>query len=121
MPNGKWVAFEGYDTLHKCGSKLAKSSSKSHPQNQSDNDSDRDVYDDLEFPDIEVGSRPFGKSKPHPASRRDEGEAKPEVQSSHPVIREPVFKSDRGIPDWVWWVVFAIAVIWVFGKIATPG
>src|SRR5437660_1652999 len=53
MPHGQWVAFEGYDTVHRCDNPPASdshSTNPTHQQRQADNRAgDSAVYDDLGF------------------------------------------------------------------------
>jgi hypothetical protein len=53
MPAGQWVAFEGYDTPHKCNELPKRRSTAPPPPRRAEQAAGG--YDDLEFADIRVG------------------------------------------------------------------
>ena len=119
MPNGQWVAFEGYDTIHDCKKPVTN---KPTPVNQSpaNNDSGEKhlPYDDLDFPEIQVGKsgvpqRPGSDTSTLPPSTARTTQR--DISQTGRTTSTPVENTGGGIPSWVWWVV-AILIIFLVAK-----
>lgn len=116
MPSGQWVAFEGYDVQHKCGTTGRQATrSSSHANAPRNPRTETGTYDNLEFGDIQVQSN----SSDHLAAK-----SSPSVQNpSQANLRKPTvaggtapssLPKSSSIPTWIWWVAGAVLLLWVF-------
>lgn len=111
MPNGRWVAFEGYDTLHKHPTAVPETNSSDRPVRKArKTDRERDTFDDLEFSDIAVepGKKSKPKISPHPQKQPPSYD---EPRTPLPDIRPPAPQPTRSILIWVWVAIAAGVII----------
>jgi hypothetical protein len=116
MPGGQWVAFEGYDTLHKCNTPPpfpSRNPSSSQEQGgQAVSDKDLDFYDiEIKGSGKEVSRLPLQtvEKANKQASFQDKTSA---LNSS--VTRPTPIRS--GFPQWIWWVAGALCLLWLMSK-----
>lgn len=63
MPNGKWVAFEGYDAVHDCKKPIARKPSPTTPYPRREKE---DIYEDLSIPEVEIDKPGAAQQGRHP-------------------------------------------------------
>jgi hypothetical protein len=109
MPNGKWVAFEGYDTLHNCKKPIARNPSPgtSHTREQ-----DKGIYDDLPIPEIEIGK------VSSTAQQSTKAEGKSSDQHRPPILPPVGYEQPRSnifskMPPIVWWIAVGLIAYWM--------
>ena len=95
MPYGQWVAFDGYDSVHKCGQMSeyeAMRSASSHPHGSRADSSQ-----------VPSGSRQSGFQS---STSGGEGAQQP---WSPP-------RKEKGWPAWVWWLIVIAALYLILKK-----
>lgn len=110
MPNGKWVAFEGYDTVHDCKKPIARNPSSS--KRYSRHEEDQTIYDRVDIPEVEIDKPDGGTqlgTQPRPHSSG---------QSSPPILppvgyEQPSPSPFSKVPPIVWWIAVGFLLLWL--------
>lgn len=108
MPNGKWVAFEGYDAVHDCKKPIARKPSPTTPYPRREKE---DIYEDLSIPEVEIdkpGAAQQGRHPIDPHKRPGVPPILPPVGYEQP--RQSVFSK---VPAIVWWVAVGFLLFWL--------
>lgn len=119
MPGGQWVAFEGYDSPHDCNVSRQTQPSTTHPHQapSGTGSNEQSVYDDLEFPEVQVGEPTGVTPQPRPTALHVSRTPPASVKVSRPSDAAHVpFSAARKsrIPPWVWWLGFGLlALYWI--------
>lgn len=112
MPGGQWVAFEGYDSIHKCGS---HSAARSTVHGASQKASGETVYDSIEFPDIQVNitetthAQKIGSSSSTVPKRFSQGRTAADNAPSRSTVPN---HGGWNVPHWLWWLMAGLAIYW---------
>jgi len=117
MPGGQWVAFEGYDTPHKCDTApplpTPKISSTQEGRNQAVSEKDLDFYE------IDIkGAEKEAPRLPQQAVGKAEKQQSFQDKTSTPnaSVRTPPKPRRSGFPHWIWWLVGALVILWLMNK-----
>lgn len=110
MPNGKWVAFEGYDTVHDCKKPIVPSHSST--SGHSRREKDKDIYDDLSIPEVEI-DRP-GTHPPQPDRKRINAPSRLGSPTILPPVgyEQPHSSVFSKVPPVVWWIAVGLVLFW---------
>lgn len=116
MPGGQWVAFEGYDSPHDCNvsSAVRQPTSPPHQATSGTDNDERTVYDDLEFPEVQVGEATGVTPQPRSTRRHTSQPTPASARVSRPAdtANVPVSSARKSkIPSWVWWVGIGLLVV----------
>jgi len=123
MPEGQWVAWEGYDTIHDCNNPPIRADKKTGWINFPDLEQEQEetnLYGELEFPDIEIEGRTHERPesfkqkgrKFHDISTHTEASASPEAE--YPESSDSAHRWN--IPEWLktllaWIIFFGVLIL----------
>lgn len=105
MPEGQWVAWEGYDTIHDCNNPPIRADKKTGWINFPDLEQEQEetnLYGELEFSDIEIEGRTHER---------------PESSDSAHSKKSTAYSSHRwNIPEWLktllaWIIFFGVLIL----------
>jgi hypothetical protein len=118
MPGGQWVAFEGLDTVHDCHSPIEQSPAESlhRKPGQSKTKSDESIYDNIDFPEVEIGgasgtaTSTTSSSDSSRISQQRTSYQKETVRIPQPSIppKSTVFR------PWMVWLIVGVLVLYWF-------
>lgn len=103
MPHGQWVAFDGHESVHKCGqaSDYDDSPTHTHPA--------RGAYRSSP-PSPPVPVRPSAYTSPQSQSTGSQ----PQSPTTLSTPTQPT--KSEGWPAWVWWVIAIVILYLIFKK-----